>query len=68
MKYIVRKYNAGETCKPDNPESVAKSIEKVWQNRSGYYQPQAIKDAIKHDLNFNEEGKKLLRIYEGLIK
>lgn len=67
MKNIIKKYNAGEYCQPDDAKLVAENIKKVYRNKSSYYQPNAIKKAIRNDLNFKQEGNKLLLIYKSLI-
>jgi glycosyltransferase involved in cell wall biosynthesis len=66
MSTIVKKYSAGELCVPDEPASVAKCIRSVYENKSKFYQPEKIKQIIKKELNFEEEGKRLLKIYKGI--
>jgi len=68
MARIVRKYELGEVVDPSNPNEIAAAIHRIL-NDDNYRQRlrQSALEAAK-DLNWGQEGKRLLEIYEALEK
>lgn len=66
LKEKVEKYHLGYIFNPNLPEDIADSINKVFSNKYNIREENMI--AFLHDYNWENEKKKLIDLYKGLIK
>lgn len=62
MKFIAENYNVGETLKERNPKNLALLIQKIYQTDKKNWKF----EEAKNELNWENESKKLLEIYQNL--
>lgn len=65
MRSIVNRYKIGLTCDPADSMSIANSVNQIINNYSEYSKRESFEKTLKN-YNWNNERKKLLKIYEEI--
>jgi glycosyltransferase involved in cell wall biosynthesis len=66
LKAFIEGYRFGVTCDPASPNEIAKAVDHILSDRSGYEEMRQNALEAAKIFNWENESKKLLALYEGL--
>lgn len=68
MKKIIESYNIGATFNPEDPKDITRSINEILGNPKKYQEYKNNLEKATQELNWEKEGKKLIKLYKNLEK